>query len=376
MAFDGFGCFFWIGRNAVALLAAAETGGTMNLKSLWAVGTIVALASCGGGDPITPVEEIPGGLIIVRVSAGAPLEGVNAVAYAIDPVTGEPLESRPEGAILAQAEKSSASGHLELKLPDDATFHGPIQVVVTGTDIHYTDPTDAAAKARVSLPNSFRLTSFVPTYTSGTTVTVPVTLWTTLADSAARAYAAGRTSESASPSPIERAFPIIDNLFSKHLSRPLSWDLRASVPVEVGGNVGSIRDVVFAALADIGLNQLARDISVTAGHQPGAVITAYQLLELLQADISDGVFNGLEGEMPLAARGGVYELTSRTTRFDLARALGAFVDAPANATGLTRQSLESYSVFDNIALDRNFLYPADEDPEAFDALPPEVSLLE
>jgi hypothetical protein len=348
----------------------------MQRKS-WLLGGLAALVvACGGGKPVAIEEEAPGGVIIVRASAGSPLEGVKATVYAIDPVTGEPIEGRSGGAVLAEAKGSSADGTLTLELGEDVRWSGPIQVVISGADIHYVDPTGAEGETLVFLPDAFQLSSYVSEYRTGSTVTVPVTLWTTLADAAAKAYAAGRTSGSASPAPIERALPVIDELFSQHLSGPLSWNLRATLPVNVRANVGSVRDVIFAALADVALNQLARDISVTAGHTPGAVVTAYQLLELLQADISDGVFNGLEGEKQLAARGGVYELTSRTTRFDLARALGAFVDAPANVTGLTRQALESNSVFDNIALDRNFLYPADEDPKAFDAVPPEVELLE
>lgn len=345
-------------------------------KKALLVAVVAVLSACGGGKPVVPVEETPGGVIVVRASAGSPLEGVKAVAYAIDPVTGKPVETRAEGAVLAEATGANAAGELELKLGETVAWNGPVQVVVTGDAIQYVDPTGEGNETLVSLPDSFRLTSFVPEYRSGSSVTVPVTLWTSLADAAVLAYAEGRTADSSAAVPVERAFPVIDDLFAKHLSRPQAWDLRKIVPVDGRENVGSVRDVVFAALADIALNQLARDISVTAGHQPGAVITAYQLLELLRADVSDGLFNGFEGDNPLAARGGVYELSSRTTRFDLARALGAFVDAPANATGLTRQSLESYSVFDNIALDRNFLYPADEDPEAFDAVPPEVSLLE
>src|SRR5690606_1742340 len=119
-------------------------------------------------------------------------------------------------------------------------------------------------------------------------IAVPVTLWTSLADAAALAYAKGANPTSATPTPIEKALPIIDELFAKHLSGPVQWDLRTTVPASVSGNMGSVRDVVFAALFDLGLNQLARSISITAGYPPGAVINAYDLLDLLRADISDG----------------------------------------------------------------------------------------
>ena len=72
----------------------------MQMKSLLLVGLGVVAAACGG-TPITPDEEAPGGLITVHVSAGAPLEGVKAVAYAIDTVTGQPIEGRKGGAVLA-----------------------------------------------------------------------------------------------------------------------------------------------------------------------------------------------------------------------------------------------------------------------------------
>ncbi len=345
-----------------------------SLKALL-TGLAGLIVACGGGTPVSPVELPAGGTITVRVSAGAPLEGVSVTVYAIDPYTGLPIEGRPGGSLLGSSSGSSVTGELKVTLNDDVTWDGPIQLVVTGTDVSYIDPTGEAGTSRVSLPDSFRMTSFVARYTTGTAVTAPVTLWTSLADAAALAYASGANPTSRTASPIEKALPLIDKLFSMHLSRPQAWDLRTSVPVRGDANVGSVRDVVFAALADLGLNQLARDISVTAGHPPGAVITAYQLLELLRADISDGLFDGRDGEAQLAARGGVYALTSRTTRFDLARALGAFLDGPANVTGLTRQSLESFSVFDNIALDRSLLYPANENPQDFDGLPPELELL-
>lgn len=339
--------------------------------------SVAALAAaCGGGTRVTPVEMLPGGTITVRAGAGAPLEGVDVTVYAIDPVTGLPIADRAGGSVLAAATRSSATGELVLNLGEDVTWDGPIQVVVTGSDITYVDPTGEGGSTRVSLPSSFRMTSFVPRYVSGTAVVVPVTLWTSLADAAALAYAKGENPASTAPSPIETALPLIDGLFAKHVGSNPAWDLRTTVPVAVNAEAGTVRDVVFAALADIALNQLARDISVTAGQPPGAVITAYQLLELLRDDISDGLFNGREGEVQLEAKGGIYALTSRTTRFDLARALGAFLDAPANVTGLTRLALENSSVFESITLDRSLLYPKDEDPKNFDRFPPVLELLE
>ena len=335
---------------------------------------VVCAVGCGGGEPIEIEEEAPGGLIRVKVSVGAPLEGVDAVVYAIDPVSGKPIEGRSGGPILAEASGASVAGALELRLADDASWDGPIQVVVTGNGVTYTDPTSEAILTKVSLPGSFQLSSYVQRFRSGTEITVPVTLYTSLADAAVTAYALGKNPSSTSKRPLEQAMPLVDDLLVKHLSRPATWDLRTTVPVDLNGDVGGLRDVVYAALPDLALNQMARDICVSIGQQPGSSVTAYSLLELLRKDISDGVFDGKQEGTPLTSgRSPAYGLSADTTRLDLAKALDTYVASGQNRTGLTRSGLQGFGVFDNIALDQSILYPQDESPPGFDNVPPEVS---
>ena len=343
---------------------------------LLAVFVFVSALSCGGGVRPEEAELGTGGEFTIHVSVGGPLANVTIKVIAIDAVTGLPIVGREGGSELGTAGPTDAAGVAVATLSTNVSWDGPVQLVVEGTGASYVDPSSppGSAATRVFLPQDLRLTSYIPRYRTGTKVSAPVTLWTSLADAAALAYAQGRNHASPAPVPFERALPLIDDLFAGHLSRPLDWDLRSSVPLPVGDEVGTLRDVVYAALSDLAINQLARDLSEKNAVQPGAVITGYSLLELLRQDIADGEFDGLEEARPLSA-GGVpgYALRADTTRFDSAQALDSFVDSEANGTGLDRKALLDFSIFDNISGDTSILYPPDVAPQPFDNRPPSVS---
>src|SRR5690606_9512010 len=148
--------------------------------------------------------------------------------------------------------------------------------------------------------------------------------------------------------------------------------LRTTVPVSLDGPVGTVRDTVFAALADLALNQLARDISKSTSQGPGNLITAYMLLEDLKTDISDGLFDGRHNNSPITTQGGAYSLSSATTRIVLARSLVNFLESTANRTGLSRDSLAASEALNNISNDLSILYPPDERPSEFDDIPPQL----
>lgn len=330
---------------------------------------LAVLTACG-------TEGGRGGRITAMISVGAPIEGAKARVYAIDSMTGNPVEGRAGGAVLAEARGSDASGRIDVHFPEDTTWNGPIQVVITGAELSYIDPTLSSGIENkvVVLPKDFRLTSLIQRYQTGTELTVPVTLWTSLADEAVLAYARGANPASLEKVPLESAIPVVDDLFAKHLSRPQSWDLRTSIPISTLTSAGPARNTVYAALSDVAIIKLAHQISGSTDIWANSTLTAYELLDLLRLDISDGLFDGRHKDAQLIARQAEYELSASTTRVELANALDSFIDSPANLTGLTRTTLQGLGILKNIALDTSILYPPEQDPTVADTVPPTVTL--
>lgn len=338
---------------------------------------LLLLAACGGGTPVAshPPAATP---LTVSVSAGAPLAGAQVDVYVLDD-SGAVRTSRPDRGLLASG-TTDKTGVAAITLPAPTTMDeyvsGLVQLVAHGASVAYDDPSDPIT--RISLPTDLHLTTTI-SYTSGigTALAAPVTLWTTLADAAALAYAQGRHPSSSAPMTLAAAMAITDPLLAQHMSRTITWDVRRVAPVSLTTPPAqSLRDAALAALPDIALNQLARELSISGSVTPGQVITAPILVRTLVADLAaDG---RLDGHGPAGAQletAGTppYYYSGSTTRFDLAQALDHWLALAANKSGLTHFDLQSAGVLDAITSDACMLYPADDTSHPqFDSVAPSV----
>jgi hypothetical protein len=321
------------------------------------------------------VDNIPLGTVHTVVTLGAPVSGLAVQLVAIDPATGLPVLGRPGGAVLGQTPAgvlTDANGAATFTLQQE-NYTGPVQLVASGASATYVDPTEP--NTVIALPSSsFTLSSYVASYTTGSALDVPVNGWTTLADSAALAYALGKNPSSSATRTITAAMAVTDPLFPAHLTRPTSWALRTVYPASLTTGSQSLRDVVFAALPDVALNQLARDIALDVGLTPGAGYGAPQLLTALKQDLTDGVFDGRYGSVTLVTGGATpYTLDPNTTRFRLAIAMDQFVRGSTNKTGLGRPDLQTSGIDDNVCGDTSILYPVGSTTIPFDSTPPTVA---
>lgn len=346
--------------------AAPEGLTTLRLKATDSFGTATELSVA------VTVDNIPFGQVSAVVTAGAPVPGLTVKLVAIDDATGLPVVGRAGGAVLGQSSAvTDGDGGVTFVLTGE-NYEGPVQVVATGISAGYLDPSDGTTT--ISLPSTFSFTSYQAHYRTGDMLSVPVDYWTTLADAAALAYAQGHNPSQPTPGTLSNALRATEPLFPAHLSRPQAWGLRVVFPVSLTGLPQSLRDVVYAAAADVALNQLARDIAVDVGLTPGTGYAAPQLVDALRQDLSDGQFDGLAGTMPLVTGGTApYSLDANTTRFKLAVGLDRFVRGAQNRTGLTRQDMQTSNVYDNMAGDISLLYPASAQPIPFDNQPPVVT---
>ncbi|RKG64276.1 hypothetical protein D7V88_42130, partial [Corallococcus terminator] len=179
--------------------------------------------------------------------------------------------------------------------------------------MQYLDPTDGSSPVSLSAAQS--LSTLIPNYKTGDALTAPVTLYTTLADTAALAFARGKNSTHAA-STLTAALAVTDRLFEKHVAGTAPWNLRTTLHVTLTQPPSqTLRGVVFAALADVALNQQARRIALSAGLTPVQGFDALKLLALLQRDIADGRFDGYEGGILLRVLGSpAYEFTANELR--------------------------------------------------------------
>lgn len=318
------------------------------------------------------VDNVPFGTVHTVVTLGAPVQGLGVRLVAIDDATGQPVLGRPGGATLGQATAlTDADGGVSFSLSQE-NYEGPAQLVASGTAATYVDPSDSATT--IALPASFSASSYVAHYKTGDALDVPVTGWTTLADAAALAWAQGHNPAQPTPVALVASLRVVDPFFPAHLTRPQSWAFRAAYPVALTVGTQSMRDVTFAAMPDVALNQLARDLAGDVGLTPGTGFALPQLLEALRQDLADGQWDGRAGSLQLATGGTTpYAFDANTTRFRLAIGLDRFIRSSANRTGLTRQDLQTSGVYDNITGDTCALYPASQPPIPFDNQPPTVT---
>ena len=343
---------------------------------------VAAMASCGGGPSVQPAG-IPA-TIEVRVSAGAPVAGATVTVFAISDATGQVNNSAGAGGVLGSAGPTDAGGKATITV---RSYSGPIQVVAGGPAVTYRDPTSPADGNGngpvVQVPASFLFTSYVAKFKPG--APVPVTLFTTLADHAALAYARGLHFTHPAKTTITEALAARDPLFVTHITNSAAaWDpgsLRWTAPAPLTLGPQTLVDSAFAAIFDVALNQLARDTAVKAGYSsdPGA-LTAPTLLQLLEDDIdADGRLDGQTfGGRTVATSGATpVVMDAQFLRRPLAIALAAWSrNAQVNRSGISDADLASAQVFKTINEDNSDLFgSAPTIPfDPLDRTPPEVSI--
>lgn len=345
--------------------AAPEGSAALTLRAVDSFGTSTETTISVTVDNVAP------GQVSAVVSAGAPVDGLTVKLVAVDEVTGLPVAGRLGGPILGQSTGVTVDGGVSFELTQE-NYVGPVQLVAEGASVSYVDPSDGVTD--ISLPSTFVFTSYVESYRTGDRLDRPVTYWTTLADAAARAYAAGRNPAQTTAVLLPAAMRAVDPLFARHITTNNLWNSRTVYPVSLTTASQSLRDVVFAAFADVALNQEARDLAGDVGLTPGTGFAAPQLVQLLLQDIDDGQFDGRASGVQLRT-GGVtpYDLDANTTRFRQAIGLDRFIRSALNHTGLTRQDLQTQSIYDTMSGDTSLLYPSSVAPVPFDNVPPVVT---
>lgn len=360
------------------------------LQSL-AVAT-VSSSGCGGG-PSVQASTTPSS-VEVRVSAGAPVAGATVMVLAISDATGEVNGTAGAGGVLGSAGPTDSDGRATISLK---SYSGPVQLVARGPALFYPDPTaapdDAGVRPAIQVPSSFEFSSYVASFKKGTGTVVPVTLLTTLADHAALAYARGRHSSHPGRTTITEALAARDPLFVTHVTNAAAaWDpgnLRSTMPALIAQGPQSLVDVAFAALFDVGLNQLAHDTATRAGYGTGTGgLTAPTLVQLMEADLdADGRLDGIGANgAPIWTAGSTpVAVDTQFLRKPLAVSLAAWVrNVVANKSGITDADLASARVFKTITEDTSDLFgsapiqpfdPLDRTPPvlAFAGSPPAYS---
>lgn len=316
------------------------------------------------------VDNLPLGIVNASLWVGQPLAGAQVRLLAIDALTGAPATGLDAGPVLGEATvPTDADGGVSFPLSQE-NYAGPVQLEASGQALSVTDPSDGLTA--IAVPGALKLTSYVANYRTGDVLQAHASLWTTLADAAAKAAVTGKADAGVAGLPA--AMAVTDALMSGHISRPAAWSLRAVRPVPLTTGPQSLRDAVYAAMPDVALHQLARDLSAAGQLTPGGTVTAFSLTQQLAQDVGDGLFDGKAAGSQLSVAGTpTYALDANTTRFQLASALDAFIRGPANLTGLKRSDIQPAGVFDAITNDgppANFLYPAGVAPVPFDAAPP------
>jgi hypothetical protein len=350
----------------------------------------VAMAGCGGGPSVPPAQSAAGEGIDVRVSAGAPVAGAVVTVYAIDDA-GEQNSLVGERGVLARGGPTDADGRAVVRV-SVVGYTGPIQVVAAGSGLSYVDPTtppptDGSAPRVVQIPATFSMSSFVAEYRTGSAVIVPVTLLTTMADHAALAYARGRHPAHTQVTTLRDALAARDGLFVKHVTMSsTAWSptsLRATVPAALTQGPQTLVDSAYAALTDVALNQLARDVAIRAGYGTDAqnAVNAITLVQLLNQDLdADGRLDGrAEGGRAIAVTGApAVGVDSQFLRFSLAQALDGWVrNRAVNKSGISTADLTAAQVYTRLSTDTSDLFD-DAPVQPFDPLDhsaPDVSFM-
>lgn len=302
------------------------------------------------------VDNVPLGVLNVTAWAGAPLKGATIQVFALDPLTGEVASSTGHNGLLGAAGPTDAKGLCKVTLSAE-NYVGPVQVVASGGTMTYTDPSDGSTT--ISFPSSAQLTSILGSYRTGEVATLSLSLWTTLADAEALAYAQGKHRSAPTKHSLAEALAFADPLFSRHVIATPTWTLRTTAPASLTAGPQTLADGVYAAIPDVALNQLARDLSVKAGVTPGSVITAPSLLQLFLQDLAaDGQLDGKgQGGAQLQTAGSPAQaLDANTLRFYLAIGLNGFAQGLQNKTGLLPRDFQNAGIYSSLVNDSSPLF--------------------
>jgi hypothetical protein len=312
------------------------------------------------------VDNVPLGTVDVRLSAGNPIAGASVAVYAIDDATGAVLTSVGSAGVLGSGGPTDAGGRALITLSAE-NYAGPVRVIASGSSLQYSDPGISSPLTNISVPSSFTFSSLLANYATGSGITVPITLWTTLADHEALAVAGGRHAGHPGTRPVSEALSIRDPLFVSHITtNTTSWPLtalRTTVPTALNDTPRTLVDSVYASLFDVALNVLGHDVAARAGYSySSTTINAITLAQLLEQDLdADGQFDGKgpSGATLITSGATPVSLDAQLLRVPLATALDTFIyDTTLNKTGLTRTDLTNAGVYDTISTDASDLFGA------------------
>lgn len=324
------------------------------------------------------VDNIPLGTFDVRVSAGAPIANAMVTIYAIDDATGQVSATAGANGVLGTGGPTDAAGQALVTLSSE-NWSGPVQIVASGSSLAYVNPA-ASTPVTIQVPTSFVFSSYLPSHTAGSGVTVPVSLLTTLADHEALAYAKGRHPQHAGEKLLSAALTERDPLWVNHVTTTVSaWaptSLRTTVPVIFGADSALIEGT-YAELFDVALNQLARNVASQAGFgTDSTAINAITLAQLLEKDLdADAQFDGKgDAGQPLVTLGLTpVTLDAQLLRVPLATALDEWIRSPNNKSAITRIDLNNAGVYTTMSGDASDLFGAPPSG-SFDNEPPTITV--
>jgi len=262
----------------------------------------LAAAGCGGG------AMTGGGGATGSVSGAVvkgPVSGATVTAYAID--------GGAMGAMLGSG-ATDASGHFSFATGEHA---GAMMLVATGGAY-----VDEATTSTMPMHAGDRMTVALPAVAQGEEVTgVVMTPLTTMAQAFADGMMGGMT-----PDNVAAANAGVGSYFS-------CGDIAHTVPMDPtvsGSGAGASAEQRNYGMSIAAMSQYAKDLGMTAS---SGIVTA------MMEDASDGIMDGMMGGMSISMMGmggmmgGTMSPTAGTS--DLATAMGAFADSPANMSGVT-----------------------------------------
>jgi len=353
---------------------------------------VIGEAACGGGRP--NLTSVSGGnsTVTVHLSVGTPLAGATVTVYAARDDNGAVNTQVGSAGVIGIGGPTDSSGGAKVVLSMQ-NYAGPIQVIASGSNLSYVDPSTAAVSSAsgqnptsIQIPAGFIFSSFYPNYSAGTEITVPVNLLTTLADHEALAYARGLHPLHPGAKTLSAALSDRDRLFVTHITTSASaWaptTLRTTIPADLSAGPQTLDDTAYAAFFDVALNSLGHATATAAGYPTGSTaINAITLAQLLEQDVdADGIFDGRgAGGVQLATAGTTpIQLSSQFLRIPLAQALDQWIQSKSgNASGIAQADLVSSGVYAAISEDSTDLFggPPVGLFNPTDRTPPELSFV-
>jgi len=268
---------------------------------------VAALAACGGGEGASPKKTSDGGKITGLVVKGV-VQNATVTAYRLD-------ASLTRGAALGYG-PTGADGTFSLSVPP---YNGPVEVVANGGTY-----LEEAVGVPVQLTRE--LSSVIPSFQSGSTVSVTLTPVSSIAASFARAEV---SRGSLLADAVASAWTHVNNHFGGLDWRTITpTDLTPNDPVTV-----TMSDATKAGLVLAGLSQSARVLSESSGLSPGTSVTGATLAGAAIDDARDGTLNGV-GPGGALSQGSV-GLSGQTLRRSLGQSVLQFVQSDRNHTQLT-----------------------------------------